>query len=73
MNNNERAENFLRKSLEGVCSEAEIEEMVYRAKNITRMFNTKFSDFIHYFLHKFSQIIGKNELETYKLLLGESN
>lgn len=73
MNDNE-AENFLRRSLEGVCSEAEIEEMVYRAKKIAKMYkNTKFSDFIYYFLHKFSQIIGKNELETYKLLLGEFN
>lgn len=47
--------------------------MIYKAKKITVMFNTKFSDFINYFLNKFSQIIGKNELETYKLLLGEFN
>jgi len=72
LNNNE-AENFLRKSLEGITSEAEIEEMIYRAKNIISIFNTKFSDFIYYFFKKFSQIIGKSEAETYKLLLGESN
>lgn len=73
MNDNERAEKFLRKSLEGITSEAEIEEMVYRAKKIAKLFNVKFSKFIYYFLNKFFQIIGKSEAETYRLLLGEFN
>lgn len=73
MNDNKRAENFLMKSLKGITSEAEIDQLVWNAKKVAKMFNTKFSEFISYFLKKFSQIIRKDESETYRLLLGESN
>lgn len=73
MNNNERAENFLRKSFKGIVSEKEINRMVFSAKQVAELYNISFSDLIQHILKEYSWILGRSETEMYLRLMCESN
>jgi len=73
MNNDERAERFLRKSLEGIVSEDEINRVLCSAKQIAELYNRSFSDLMQYFLIKYSRMLKRSETEMYLRLMGDSN
>ncbi len=47
--------------------------MVFSVKRIAKRYNSSFFDFINHTLKGYAKILGLNEFEIYRLLLGESN
>lgn len=73
MNNNERAERFLRKSFKGIVSEKEINRMVFSAKQVAELYNISFSVLIQHILKEYSRMLKRSETEMYLRLMGDSN
>jgi len=70
---NEQTENFLKKSLVGIISDKEIDEIIIKAKKVARKYNITLKELINYLFSKFSTIMGTQKWELLIKLIGNEN
>ena len=70
---NEQTEIFLKKTLIGVVSEKEIDEIITKAKKIARKYGISLSELINYLFNKFGTIMGTEKWELLIKLIGNEN
>ncbi len=70
---NEQTEIFLRKTLLGVISDKDIDEIIIKAKKIAQKYDISLKELIDYLFDKFSKITGIKKWELLIKLIGLEN